>query len=127
MVDMYIIHSVLKDDYEEEIKTGFYGKSSIEKCGFIHCSDMDTYALVAPNFKDDYRERLVLVIDTDKVVASIKWEDGGGYDFPHIYGLLNIDAIEEVLPHLWSLDKEWIPDEGLKKYGFKESDFSRNS
>ena len=45
----------------------------------------------------------------------------------HIYGLLNIDAIEEVLPHLWSLDKEWIPDDGLNKYGFKEGNFSRNS
>lgn len=113
---MYIIHSVLKDDYEEEIKTGFYGKSSIEKCGFIHCSDVDTYALVAPNFKDDYRERLVLVIDTDKVVASIKWEDGGGLDFPHIYGLIDSNSVVGIYPHLWSDDREWIPNDELLKY-----------
>lgn len=122
---MYILHSVRKNEFN--IEDNYYGHASIEKYGYIHCSDLDTYGLVAPNFKDEIDERVLLVIDTDKVEALIKWEDGGGYDFPHIYGLLNVDAIEEVLPHLWSEEKEWIPDDGLKKYGFKEGNLSRNS
>lgn len=113
---MYIIHSVIKEEFENEIKNGKYGSSSIKKYGFIHCSDMDTYSLVAPNFKDDYRERLVLVIDTDKVLASIKWEDGGGLAFPHIYGLIDSNSIVEIYPHLWSDDREWIPNDELLKY-----------
>ena len=40
---MYIIHSVNKEEFENEIKTGSYGRKSLEKCGFIHCSDLDTY------------------------------------------------------------------------------------
>lgn len=97
---MYIIHTVNKEEFESEIKSGFYGRKSVDKFGFIHCSDLDTYYLVAPNFKDDYSERLVLVIDTDKVDKIIKYEDGGGIDFPHIYGLIKEDAIIKVLPHL---------------------------
>ncbi len=119
---MYIIHSVNKEEFDEEIKTGKYGRKSIEKCGFIHCSDLDTYYLVAPNFKNDLNERLVLLIDTDKVNADIKWEDGGGLDFPHIYGLLEKEAIVGVFEHIWSEDRVWIPNEELKSYasnGFK--------
>ena len=111
---MYIIHSVSKSEFEEEIKSGFYGKESIEKFGFIHCSEISTYALVAPNFKSKRAERLILVIDTDKVSAPIKWEDGGGVDFPHIYGLLSKSAIVKVLPHLWSENREWIKNPELE-------------
>jgi uncharacterized protein (DUF952 family) len=112
--DLYILHSVKKDDFD--IDKNYYGQNSIDRFGFIHCSDFDTYYLVAPNFKNESDERLLLVINTDKVNADIKWEDGGGVNFPHIYGLLNVDSVEEVLPHLWTENKIWIPNEELKKY-----------
>ena len=113
---MYIIHSVNKEEFYNEIKTGSYGRKSLEKFGFIHCSDLDTYYLVAPNFKNDINKRLVLLIDTDMVNSEIKWEDGGGLDFPHIYGLLNQDAIVGVFEHIWSKDRVWIPNDELINY-----------
>ena len=113
---MIIIHTVDKDAFEEEIKTGSYGRKSLERCGFIHCSDLDTYYLVAPNFKDDHTEKVILVIDTERLNCEVKWEDGGGLDFPHIYGLLSQDAIIDVVKHLWSDEREWIPNDELKKY-----------
>lgn len=113
---MYIIHSVNKEDFENEIKTGSYGRKIIEDSGFIHCSDLDTYYLVAPKFKDEDEKRLVLLIDTNKVSSEIKWEDGGGLTFPHIYGLLEKEAIVDVFDHLWSEDKTWVPNDELKKY-----------
>ena len=115
---MYIIHSVNKEEFENEIITGSYGRKSLERYGFIHCSDLDTYYLVAPNFKDDDNERLVLLIDTDKVNAEIKWEDGGGLDFPHIYGLLNKNAIIGVYNHIWNDEKNWVPNNELKDYAY---------
>ena len=113
---MYIIHSVNKEEFDEEIKTGKYGSKSIEKCGFIHCSDLDTYYLVAPKFKDDFSKRLVLLIDTDKVNVDIKWEDGGGVDFPHVYGLLEKEAIVGIFEHIWSDDRVWVPNDELIDY-----------
>ena len=61
-------------------------------------------------------EKVILVIDTDRLVPEVKWEDGGGLDFPHIYGHLNRNAVVDVLEHLWSPDREWIPNEELKQY-----------
>ena len=113
---MYIIHSVNKEEFNNEIKTGSYGRKSLEKFGFIHCSDLDTYYLVATNFKEDLNDRLVLLIDTEKVIPEIKWEDGGGIDFPHIYGLLNKDAIVGVYNHIWNKERVWLPNEELKEY-----------
>lgn len=113
---MIIIHTVNKDEFEKEIQTGSYGSYSLERYGFIHCSDLDTYYLVAPNFEDDYAERVILLIDTEKLNCEVKWEDGGGVDFPHIYGPLNQDAIVGVVKHLWSDERKWIPNDELKEY-----------
>ena len=85
---MYIIHVANKELFEKEIRTGAYGRDSLKRCGFIHCSDLDTYYLVAPNFRNDPDEKVILVIDTGRLVPEVKWEDGGGLDFPHIYGQL---------------------------------------
>ncbi len=113
---MMILHTANKAEFETEIQTGRYGSKSLEKCGFIHCSDLDTYYLVAPNFKDDDAEKVILLIDTDKLNSEVKWEDGGGLDFPHVYGLLNREAITGVYEHLWSDTREWIPNEELQEY-----------
>ena len=113
---MVIIHTANKAAFEEEIQTGCYGRNSLERCGFIHCSDLDTYYLVAPNFKADDDEKVILIINTEKLTCEVKWEDGGGLDFPHIYGLLRQDAIIGVVPHLWSDEREWIPNDELKAY-----------
>lgn len=113
---MFIIHTANREEYEKEIVTGSYGSKSLERSGFIHCSDLDTYYLVAPNFRNDSTEKVILLIDTDKLASEVKWEDGGGLDFPHIYGLLNRDAIIGVFEHLWSKDRVWIPNDELRPF-----------
>ena len=113
---MFIIHTANREEYEKEIVTGSYGSKSLERSGFIHCSDLDTYYLVAPNFRNDFTEKVILLIDMDKLASEVKWEDGGGIDFPHIYGLLNRDAIIGVFEHLWSKDRVWIPNDELRPF-----------
>ena len=113
---MFIIHTANREEYEKESVTGSYGSKSLERSGFIHCSDLDTYYLVAPNFRNDFTEKVILMIDMDKLASEVKWEDGGGLDFPHIYGLLNRDAIIGVFEHLWSKDRVWIPNDELRPF-----------
>ena len=48
---------------------------SLNAFGFIHCSDIHTYHLVAPNFADEKEERILLVINTGKITAPVIWED----------------------------------------------------
>ncbi|MFI3214035.1 MAG: DUF952 domain-containing protein [Eubacteriales bacterium] len=113
---MIILHTLTKEIWNEYIKEEYYGKTYIEKCGFIHCSDIDTYKNVAPNFKNETKEMVLLLIDTEKVEAEILWEDldNCGRKYPHIYGLLNTNSIIGVLPHLWSEDMVWVMNDELR-------------
>lgn len=116
---MYIIHCLKEDTWDVYKNQKYYGEDSLCKFGFIHCSETSTYQWVAPNFKDETDKLLLLVIDTDKLENKVIWEDlrNCGVAYPHIYGLLNTDAVVEVVPHLWSDDKVWIINEELLKYG----------
>ena len=115
---MYIIHSLKEAIWNNYKNKKYYGEVSIDKCGFIHCSEISTYKWVAPNFANETDSYVILVIDTDRLENKVVWEDLGnfGVEYPHIYGLLNTDAIVEVVPQLWSDDKEWIVNDELKKY-----------
>ena len=112
---MIILHATTKKSWSSCENLDFYGEHCINNCGFIHCSDIDTYHLVAPKFKNEVEEMVILVINTCKVSSKILWEDfnGTGVSFPHIYGMLNKDAIVTILPHIWNKNKEWVPNREL--------------
>lgn len=114
---MIILHALTAEFWNSYEEKDNYGDKSLEQYGFIHCSDIDTYKYVSPNFKNETKEMVLLLIDTDKdkVIPEILWEDleNCGIQFPHIYGLLNKDAVVGVLPHLWSEDRIWIMNEEL--------------
>ena len=115
---MYIIHSLKEDTWNCYKNQKYYGEASIDKCGFIHCSEISTYKWVAPNFANETANYVILVIDTDRLENEVVWEDlnNCGVEYPHIYGLLNTDAVVEVVPHLWNDNKEWIVNQELVKY-----------
>lgn len=82
-------------------KTSF-GKKGLKRFGFIHCSTIEYFWRVAPNFRN-IKEPLVLIcIDEDKLKAEIKYEDSDncGRYYPHIYGEINMDSVVQVLPFL---------------------------
>lgn len=67
------------------------------------------YHLVATNFADEGEERILLIIDSDKITAAVIWEDlrNCGDKFPHIYGLLSKYAIINILPHIRNHKRKW--------------------
>lgn len=56
----------------------------------------------------------------ENVDSKIKWEDGGGINFSHIYGLLNKDAMIGVYNHIWNDERIWVPNDELKEYAKNE-------
>ena len=40
---------------------------------------------------------MILCIDSDRVQSEVKYEEADGDSFPHIYGLLNVDAVFKVI------------------------------
>ncbi len=66
---------------------------------FIHCSTREQVIPVA-NMRFRGETGLVLLcIDTDKVTSEIIYEnlEGGEQLYPHLYGELNNDAVQEVV------------------------------
>ena len=100
---------------ESEFKAGTVGNSytpaRFEEDGFVHCTaGRDLSLLVAKDYysaflKADAAPLLLLQIDTTKLTAVVKFEApapiaGGGSEhlknatlFPHIYGVVNVDAV----------------------------------
>ncbi|HEY0935379.1 MAG TPA: DUF952 domain-containing protein [Trebonia sp.] len=100
-----IYHIARRADWERALADGEYTRSSagttLAQEGFIHASQASQVARTANKFyRDVPGELLVLVIDTDRVRAEIRYENvpGAELPFPHIYGPLNPDAVTEVRP-----------------------------
>jgi uncharacterized protein (DUF952 family) len=93
-----LFHIVDREEWLYAAKCGTYQSSSLISEGFIHCSDIHKIVDVANQYFRGVRNLVLLVIDEDKVLAEIKWEDLGGfnYEYPHIYGPLNLDAVISV-------------------------------
>ena len=93
-----IFHIATRDVWDEAARAGSYRADTLETEGFIHCSTAEQVAEVA-NVRFRGREDLVLLwIDETKARAEIKWEDAsdGSGTFPHIYGPLDVEAVERV-------------------------------
>jgi uncharacterized protein (DUF952 family) len=94
-----IFHIVKREDWGKAKENGLYIPLSISNEGFIHCSRADQVLLVANSFFKNQKDLIIIRIDVSKVSAEIRteapleapWSD---ILYPHIYGGLNIDAVE---------------------------------
>ena len=103
-----ILHITHQNDWQAALESGAYQTPSLIKDGFIHCST-DAQALrVANNFYRGQTDLVLLVIDSDKLVALLKFEgpinpqtgqpEPDVQDlFPHIYGAINLEAVTKVV------------------------------
>ena len=76
-----------------------YAAESLESEGFIHCSkDHPQVVEVANRLFSGRDDMLALELDVDRLVSPIKDEAArSGTVYPHIYGMINTDAVIEVL------------------------------
>ncbi len=95
-----IYHILSQADWAAAQTEGVYHPTSLETEGFIHCSAGCQVLRTANHYYAGRDDLLVLCIVVDRVQADIHYEDtaGLGMDFPHIYGPLNLDAVDQVLP-----------------------------
>jgi uncharacterized protein (DUF952 family) len=103
----FIYHIATRADWARAQRDGEYATSTIGRSlaeeGFIHASQATQVAEVANKFyRDASGELVLLVIDPDRVRATIRYEHVPGAEdpFPHIYGPLNPDAVLTADPFL---------------------------
>lgn len=104
-----IYHITTPIEWKLAQENGQYSAPSLDTEGFIHCSTAIQVAPVANAFYSHVEDVILLFIDEDKLRAEVKWEAPAhveGHDapensdtqlFPHIYGVINLDAVEKVV------------------------------
>ncbi len=101
-----IYHMTLRSRWERrQPKQPFIG-DTLETEGFVHCTaEPDLLLWVANRFysqvQDDW---VVLVIDINEITSELCWETVDDHVFPHIYGPIDIGAVQTVLHFPRELD-----------------------
>ena len=110
-----IYHIIEKEEWQEIKKSGEYEPYSLEKDGFIHCSDLDQVEGVANNLYEGEDALLLLVIDENKVESEIVYEDlyDMGEKYPHIYGSLKTETVTNTVEFS-------VPADGEGRFSIEE-------
>ncbi len=90
-----IFHLTYADAWESARPTGEYAAPSLAEEGFIHCSkDIPQLLKVAGRLYPGETGLLVLDVDLERLTSPLKNEPSrSGEIYPHIYGMLNADAV----------------------------------
>jgi len=67
-----------------------------QESGYIHLCTPQQAPGVAERFMGECKELWVLKVSLEVVGGEVRWEEVGGERFPHLYGTLEREAVEEV-------------------------------
>ncbi len=97
MIDIF--HITRSADWQKALEEGAYQADTLASQGFIHCSTRAQVVSVANRFYLGQHGLVLLEIDSRRVQPEIRREnlEGGTELFPHIYGPLNLEAVEKVV------------------------------
>ena len=112
-----IVHIAKKAMWQTALDAGTYRTPSLDSEGFIHFSTPSQVIRVADDFYAGCPDLLLLVVDSDALIADLRYEAPVHEDslelFPHLYGPLNLDAVIEVFPFPAGVDGSFILPSGL--------------
>lgn len=108
---MKLLHVVTKDTRNNDsVGLGF-----LERIGYVPCCTEETLKYVLQHYllKNSIQELYIVEIDSKIIDSEIKWDEwnDSGHIYPHVYGVINADAIISVCPvqnYLLSMGKEVI-------------------
>jgi len=105
-----IYHIISVNEWEKAKQEGAYAPNSLSNEGFIHCSTEKQVTGVANSLYKGRTDLIVLEIAEDQVDANIVYEDLYSLNqlFPHIYGVLNVNAVTKLYQFQPDLKGEFI-------------------
>lgn len=95
-MDNHYIYHLTQAGPEEIKQKGFYDHPSLVDEGFIHFSTSEQVHKVYQNFYSNLDNLTLLQVDVTKLNAELVYEKADDLNdfFPHLFGKLNIDAIQ---------------------------------
>ncbi|MFN8527972.1 MAG: DUF952 domain-containing protein [Anaerolineae bacterium] len=103
---MKIYHVIPSGQWKDAQDDGVYRGDTLDAEGFIHFSTRDQVLWVANGRFKGHTGLLLLEVDTDKLTHELRFEppfegatgDVAQWKFPHLYGVMNLDAVIAVYP-----------------------------
>jgi uncharacterized protein (DUF952 family) len=106
-----IYHVVTQSDWTADPDQP-YTPASLTEDGFVHCApdEPTTLAVVNAFYRNTPRPLLVLVLDESRLTARTEWEAAvpspppgvpDGALFPHVFGHIDRDAVDQILEVTW--------------------------
>jgi uncharacterized protein (DUF952 family) len=94
----FIYHVTELASWEAAKKAGFYKTPSLDAEGFIHCSHEHQVQGVIERYFQQKESLVTLVIDTELLQSNLvyEWSPSTADTFPHVYGVINSNAVIEV-------------------------------
>ena len=96
IMDDSLVHLCLRENWEQAVQAGVYQAASLDELGFIHLSHPEQIQGVAKRYYAGIQGLVLLWIDPHKLNAEVRWEPSDGQIFPHLYGALNLEAVQLV-------------------------------
>ena len=99
-----LYHLALAPEWERARHAGSYDRSTIDRSlaeeGFIHCSFAEQVQGTADRFYRGRDDVVLLRIDPHRLDAPVRVEvaPGTGQAFPHVYGPIDVVAVEAADP-----------------------------
>lgn len=87
-----------RSEIETASQQGTWVSATFPAEGFIHASPYDQLGRVA---NKHYRQKVdvcVVCVRVDRLQSELRWEPAAGSLYPHIYGPLNWNAVDGILP-----------------------------
>ncbi len=90
-----IYHITQRTAWQEAQLKGYYEPQGYASDGFIHCSNREQLLSTAHCYYADAKDLVVLCIDPTLAGAPVVYENltGGKELFPHLYGVLKLEAV----------------------------------
>lgn len=110
----YILHITRREQWGEARREGYYKGDTLGSQGFIHFSKPHQVEEIANFLFQGQKDLVLLLVDTSKVQAELRYETVGNEVFPHLYGPLNTDAVIEVLDLVPDVAGKFQPPRGVR-------------
>ncbi len=110
-----IYHILPQAVYDALDNTQPYRADTLETEGFIHCTGAPGLLVMVANrfYRQGVGPFVLLCIDETGITSVVRWEESDGNFFPHIYGPLDWDAVEQVIDFPRSADGAFVSPAGL--------------
>ena len=93
-------HIASNQDIESYQAQGEYRCASLDSEGFIHCCDRNQLTEVVNRYYQHVDQVQLMLLDPDKLIHPLIRENtvGGSELFPHVYGVINSEAVSDIVP-----------------------------